>query len=71
MIDSGGAEVVEHAWEGHGGANGGAAMTAELAGRYTGLTRLVALERHSIYRKSDRIVAAMPAGRVLEERACA
>lgn len=41
-------------------------MTAEFAGRYTGLTRPVALEKHSLYRKIERIVAAMPAGRVLE-----
>lgn len=41
-------------------------MTAEMAGRYTGITRPVALEKHSLYRKIDRIVAAMAPGRVLE-----
>ncbi|TAK59728.1 MAG: class I SAM-dependent methyltransferase [Dehalococcoidia bacterium] len=41
-------------------------MTAELARGYTGITRPVALEKHSLYRKIDRIVAAMPPGRVLE-----
>jgi SAM-dependent methyltransferase len=41
-------------------------MTAEIAGRYHGLTRAVPLEQHSLYRKIDRILAAMPAGRVLE-----
>ena len=41
-------------------------MTAEMAGRYTGSTRPVALEKHSLYRKIDRVVAAMAPGRVLE-----
>ena len=41
-------------------------MTFELAGRYAGLTRPVALEKHSLYRKIDRTVMAMPPGHVLE-----
>ncbi len=41
-------------------------MTAEIAGRYHGLTRAVPLEQHSLYRKIDRTVRAMPPGRVLE-----
>jgi SAM-dependent methyltransferase len=41
-------------------------VTAETVGRYTGVTRPVALEKHSLYRKIDRVVAALLPGRVLE-----
>jgi SAM-dependent methyltransferase len=41
-------------------------MTANITQPLHGLTRPVALEQHSLYRKIDRIVGPMAAGRILE-----